>query len=181
MNSKLFVLLAPLLFAGCGEIALITAPIWVPIEYGVSQSKVVQPVDVISASNALLSRPFKRKAKAKFQVTKAAITCRGQHKIGKRSKNGIAIVCDKGLKGRVDFSRFTTRNADISIGPKSVPEERIGTLSEVRFKCTGNYNVKKDGVDPFMLDCPEKGSAVLAPTGTEKDPEEFTVWIYPPK
>lgn len=187
MKFKFFALFGITFLSGCGaELALVgaaavTAPIWVPIEYSVSQSGIVQPVEVFSTDNERVSPPFSGNAEAKFKVTKATIVCSGRHKIGESSKNGVALVCNKGLKGRVNFSRFTTRAAALTIGPKSVPEERIGTLSGVLFSCIGKYNVRKDGFDPFFLPCPEKGAAVISSMKTEKDPEAFRVWINPPK
>lgn len=180
MRNSFVAVLAASLLTGCGEIALITAPIWVPIEYGVSQSKVVQPVTVLSPSGAQITPPTEDAAEATFQVTNATIVCQGRHRIGESSQNGVALSCNKGLKGRVNFRRFTTREAIISIGPASAPEIRIGTLGVVRFQCTGNYNASAEGFDAFLLECPERGAAVLGQVSTEQDPEAFTVWIHPP-
>ena len=187
MKSNLIALLGVTFLSGCAvelavvSVAAVTAPIWVPIEYGVSQSKIVQPVEVVSASDTRISSPFAESPKARFTVTKATVVCDGQHEIGTSSSNGIALACNKNLKGRVNFSRFTTRQATITIGPKSVPEQRVGTLSEIRYSCFGKYNVGKNGFDPFLLSCPEKGAAVIASVKTEKNPEAFRVWINPPQ
>jgi hypothetical protein len=187
MKINVIVLLGVTFLTGCAvelaavSVAAVTAPIWVPIEYSVSQSKIVQPVEVVSASDKRISSPIAESPKAKFKVTKATVVCDGQHEIGKSSSNGIALACNKNLKGRVNFSRFTTRDANLTIGPKSVPEKHVGTLSEIRYSCFGNYTVRKDGFDPFLLTCPEKGAAVISSMKTEKNPDAFRVWINPPQ
>lgn len=176
----------PMFLAGCGlELALagvvaVTAPVWVPLEYSSSQSKIVQPVEVVTQKNERVTPQFTENSVARFVLSNDTILCTGRHNIRNSTDNGIALVCNKNLKGRLTISKFTTRETEISIGPKSVPEKNIGTLSEVRFKCSGKYNVSKSGVFPFLINCPEKGAAVISPDYRSKDPEAFRVWIQPP-
>jgi hypothetical protein len=178
--------LGPMLLAGCGlELALagvvaVTSPVWVPLEYSNSQSKIVQPVEVVTLKDEKVTPQFTENPVARFVLTKDTIICTGRHNIRYSTDNGIALVCNKNLKGRLKISKFTTRDTVISIGPKSVPEKNIGTLSEVRFNCSGKYNVSKSGVFPFLINCPEKGAAVISPDYRSNDPEAFRVWIRPP-
>jgi hypothetical protein len=179
-------LLGPFFLAGCGielavlGVAAVTSPVWVPLEYSNSQSKIVQPVEVVTVKNERVTPQFTENPVARFVLSKDTVLCTGRHNIRNSTDNGIKLECSNNLKGRLTISKFTTRDMEITIGPNSVPEKNIGTLSEVRFKCSGKYNVTKGGVFPFLINCPEKGAAVISPDYRSSDPEAFKVWIKPP-
>jgi hypothetical protein len=176
------VLLA-LLLSGCGELYVlgavaVTAPIWVPIEYGVSQSKVKQPVEVVNWNGKSLTPAFEGEPEAKLVVPKDAVICTSDHRLGKNSQNDlIYLECNKGLKGRLDFDGLTTSKAIVTVGPKSAPQNPDGYLSETRQRCSGNFNKKKDVVAPFLLECDAGRFGVISPKSADPNAKGFTVWL----
>ena len=186
MKKPIVTLIGVLLLSGCVEVAVygtavLTAPVWVPIQYGVSQSKVKQPVEVVSWNGKSLTPAFEGEPEAKLVVPKDAVICTGDHRLGKDSQKGLVYLkCNKGLKGRLDFNGLTTSKAIVTVGPKSAPQNSDGSLSEVRQKCEGYFNKKRGIVAPFLLECKDGRYGAMSPKFADPDAKQFTVWLPPP-
>lgn len=188
MKKLVATLIAMPLLSGCAlELAaagavVATAPVWVPIEYGVSQSKVKQPVDVVSRNGKSLTPAFAGEPKAKLIVPRNAVVCEGDHTLSKGRSGGprnSKLTCTKGLKGRLAFSGLTTKQAVVTVGPKSEPQQPDGSLSKVYQRCAGNFNDAKDVVAPFLLECEDSRYGVVSPKTSVPNESEFTVWLPP--
>ena len=185
MKKLLAACVALPLLSGCVELAVIgatvvTAPVWVPIEYGVSQSKVKQPVDVVSRNGQSLIPAFAGEPEAKLIVQKDAVICTGAHPLSKKPANGfVHLKCNKGLKGRLSFTGLMTSRANVTVGSASVPQLSTGALSEVNQSCSGNFNKKNSIVAPFLLECEDGQYGVISPKSAAPDASEFTVWLPP--
>lgn len=186
MKKLIAPVIGVLLLSGCVELTLlgaatVTAPIWVPIEYGVSQSKVKQPVEVVSSNGESLTPAFDGEPEAKLVVPNDSVICTGNHRLGKDSQKGLVYLkCNKGLKGRLDFDGLTTSKAIVTVGPKSAPQKPDGNLSESRQRCGGNFNKKKDVVAAFLVECDDGRFGAISPKSADPNVNEFTVWLPPP-
>lgn len=174
---------AELAFYGAAAVtAVATAPVWLPIEYGVSQSKVKQPVEVVSRNGASLIPAFAGEPEAKLIVQTNAVICKGKRNLSTGGRGGpqnSELTCNKGLKGRLSFGGLTTKKAVVTVGPKSKPQHPDGSLAKVYQRCEGNFNEKKGVVAPFLLECEDNRYAVISPNSTIPDAKEFTVWLPP--
>ena len=163
----------------------VTSPVWVPIEYGVSQSNVKQPVEVVTKSGNILTPNSEKKPEASLVIQNDAVICEGEFDLSRakffRSKDPfIELKCNKGLRGKLNFAGLTTRKAIVTVGPRSAPLTSGGSLTETSLRCGGNFNKKKEVVDAFLLECDDGRFGALSPMSAEKGVSEFTVWLPPP-
>ena len=160
--------------------AAITAPVWVPIEYGVSQANVKQPVEVVSTSGRKLSPDFPRKTETSLIVPSDAVICTGTHSFAKEPRSdAIILECNKGFRGRINFYGLTVYKVRVTLGPKSAPQKSTGEFSNIIKECKGNFNKRKDIVAAFLLECEDGRFGALSPRSADPDEEEFTVWLPP--
>jgi hypothetical protein len=160
------------LLSGC-ELAVIPIALVVePVVYAVVQSKVVQPVTVVSSSGELLTPGFTDTAKEEFIVSEKTIVCNGFHFLEKDTRE-VSLVCNNGLKGKVAIEKKYGREIRMSIG-------QSGYLTEAIFRCHGYYNKNEGRVDPFLIDCGNDGKAAVSPVEGGEYPSEFKVWFHPP-
>jgi len=187
MKKPIVPLIGTLLLTGCGlelaavGVVAVTAPVWLPIEYGVSQSNVIQPVEIVTPKGKSLTPAFAGEREAKLVVQKDAVICTGERPLGKDSTKGLVYLeCNKGLKGRLDYAGLTTSKAIVTVGPASAPQKPDGNLSEVRQRCEGNFNKKNEVVAPFLLECEDGRYGAISPKSANPNATEFTVWLPPP-
>jgi hypothetical protein len=173
------------LLAGCAvelaalAVGAVTAPIWVPIQHEVNKGKVVQPVAVKDRRGKVITPDYGIEPEDSFQITRATIICTGDHDISELDSR-IGMKCNKNLKGRASFSKFTVRDASLKIGPASVPEKTIGQLTETLFSCSGKYAKQSGVVAPFLIECGRNGRAAIAEIKMKDGSQGFQVWINPP-
>lgn len=186
MKKLLAACVALPLLSGCAaELAaagaiVVTAPVWVPIEYGVSQSKVKQPVEVVTRNGRSLIPAFAGEPEAKLIVQNDAVICTGAHPLSKKNTNGlVSLKCNGGLKGRLNIGGLTTSKAMVTVGPASALQRPDGQLSELSQSCSGNFNKKKSIVASFLLECEDGRYGVISPKSAAPDASEFTVWLPP--
>ena len=187
MIKPLVPLVGVFLISGCIEtaaIALVTAPVWLPIEYGVSQSNVKQPVEIVTAEGKTLSTAFAGEREALLVVQGNAVVCTGTRPLGKETTLGksegiVSLSCNKGLKGRLDFDGLTTSKAIVTVGPASAQGLPNNKLSEVSQRCEGNFNKENEVVAPFLLECKDGQYAALSPKSSKPGEKAFTVWLPP--
>lgn len=164
---------------GCELALLPLVPIVMPMVYVGEQSGIVQPVAVVSSKGASLTPKFPDVPKGKFTANESTIVCRGIHVL-QNSTREVSLVCNNDLKGKMVIEKFMTREIKISVGPRSSPgadNGRNGYLTEVTFRCSGNFNVREDQVDPFLISCNNGSKAVVSPIEGGRNPAEFKVWI----
>lgn len=173
------------LLAGCAvelavvTLGVVTAPIWLPIQHGVNMGKVVQPIAVTDRRGNVITPDYGVEPEGSFQITSATIICSGDHDIS-QSDGLVGMTCNKNLKGRADFSKFTVRDASLSLGPVAVPEKRIGYLAETLFTCSGKYTQQSGVVAPFLIECGRNGQAAIAQIVREDGRRGFKAWVNPP-
>lgn len=84
--------------------AAVTAPVWVPIVYGISQANVKQPVEVVSTSGRKLSPNSPTEAETSLVVPHDAVICTGTHSLAKNPRGKpVMLDCNKGFRGRIFF------------------------------------------------------------------------------
>ena len=173
------------LLAGCAielaalAVGAVTAPVWLPIQHSVNMAKVVQPIEVLDRRGNVITPDFGVEPEGSFQITNATIVCTGDHDIS-QSDSLVGMTCNKNLKGRANFSKFTVRDALLSFGPVAVPEKTIGYLAETLFSCTGKYAQQSGVVAPFLIECGRNGQAAIAQITLDDGSRGFRVWANPP-
>lgn len=182
MHRSFEALLCLTLLTGCEvvqlpviAVATVTAPIWVPIQYGVEIGKVVQPVAVIDQQGNEITPDYGVDPMGSFLITDATIVCTGDHDIS-QSATRVGMTCNRNLKAWADFSTFTVRDATISFGAAGLPERTISYLPEVFFTCTGNYTQQSGTVAPFLMECGRNGQAAIAQIKLDDGSTGFKVW-----
>lgn len=190
MKKLVAILFAIPLLAGCeivglyaGAAVVATAPVWVPIQYGVSQSKVKQPVEVVSSKGTPLAPAFAGEPKAKLTVPRNAVICKGSRNLSEGGLTGPSrseLVCNKGLKGFLSFDGLTTKYAVVTVDPIGPPsKERNASSIKGYQRCTGNFNDKGGVVAPFLMKCGDELYGAISPNSAAPNTKEFTVWLPP--
>lgn len=181
-----FSLFASFLFlTGCAvelaavAVGLVTAPIWIPVQHVYAKERIVQPIAVKDRRGRVITPDYGVAPAATFQISKETVTCTGVHDIV-GSAERIAMACDKKLKGRAHFSKFTVASVSLNLGLASIPERRIGYLATTLFSCKGNYDRQSGFVAAFLIDCGDNGKAAIVEVTMKDGRQGFKVWINPP-
>jgi hypothetical protein len=169
--------------SGCELVVFPLAVVAAPIVYTVEQSKVVQPVTVVSSSGEQLTPSYGDAAEAEFTVTEDTITCTFYSEISEENfAQPVPIQCENGFKGKMSTKRFGTSSMRLVIGPNTAPSHGYRRRD---ISCTGYFNATDVRVDPFLLSCSQwhkdiAGEATLSAVSIVSGSSEFKVWINPP-
>lgn len=143
-----------------GAAVLASAPIVLPAEYAVSQSNVVQPVNVVSALGTPQGAVYE-KPEATFEATRTTVACSGRSNLTLADK--VVLTCNKKKTATLTFERLTTRVATVFVGPVLFRDPETGEIAERLLECRGPFNMSGNQVHPFALTCARGGGAVIIP------------------
>lgn len=154
MKTYFFVGAIAALLSGCeyavlAPIALVAAPIVLPIDAAQTSASISQPVEVVSRSGKALAGPVQAgtPVKARFDTTSSTVRCSGK-KSGIREGFSQAVVdltCTNGMRGEgVILSNLT-----VGYGFKTeLTGKRPGNVA-----CAGNFRASGETQGPFLASC----------------------------
>jgi hypothetical protein len=167
------------LYSTLGALALVTAPVWVPVQHVNAKNGIVQPAAVVNQRGTTITPDYGVDPAGSFQIGPSTVTCVGVHDIAETA-DSVRMECDQKLAGLATFAKFTVESANLELGPASQTSEGPASLPKTLFSCSGNYDVQSGFVASFLIECGENGEAVIAEAVTKDGSPVFKVWINPP-
>jgi hypothetical protein len=130
-------------------IAVVAAPIILPIDAVATNATITQPVAVVSAYGQVLAGPMGEgnAAKQTFKTTRGTVRCTGNAASGppKVKKATVSMTCSNGMRGKASFS------GNLTVG-YSVYTNFTGA-GDAGIFCDGNYRASGTSGGPFLVSC----------------------------
>ncbi|MEQ3710612.1 MAG: hypothetical protein ABNH38_03950 [Tateyamaria sp.] len=142
------------LLSGCevlilAPIALVAAPIILPIDAAQTSASITQPVEVLNRSGKILAGPAQAGApvKARFQTASRTVRCSGKKSGALKGANQavVKLTCTNGMRGE----GVVRSNLTVGYGFKTeLTGRRPGNIA-----CSGNFRANGETLGPFLASC----------------------------
>ncbi|MEH6737702.1 MAG: hypothetical protein V7695_04035 [Sulfitobacter sp.] len=134
---------------GFVPIAIVVAPIAVPLDAAKTASSITQPVAVVSSSGQTLAGPTGEGTAAKqtFKTTRGTVRCTGKAAGGppRVKKATVKLICTNGMRGEASFY------GNLTVG--FAVYASLGGAGDTSINCSGNYRASGTSTGPFLSSC----------------------------
>lgn len=130
-------------------VAVVAAPVTLPIDAFQTDASITQPVAVFSASGQMLAgRTVEgNAAEQTFKTTRGTVRCTGKSSGGPPSvkRATVNLTCSNGMRGQASFSGNLTVGYAVFASFDSADDTGIS--------CKGNYRASGTSAGPFLSSC----------------------------
>ena len=153
MRTMFFAGAVATLLSGCDlilvPIALVAAPIVLPIDAAQTSASITQPVEVVNRSGKALAGPVQASApvKARFVATSSTVRCSGKTSdaFNRSNSTSVDLTCSNGMRGKGAISGNLTVGYEFTTALTGRRPEKIA--------CSGNFRAGGETQEPFLASC----------------------------